>query len=176
MYDPKTRYDMKKVHILLLTAMLACTGIRAQRGTGATTVYGYNCTNCKRGLACDYHKGIREDIHLSVPSMQYNLFGAQGLRSGQPAVQKGNATHHVGLYEGKYTNAYDPYVHMPLMLSYTFRSGRVQGWFDVGTCVTGQEVLQPTITPPLRHEHATPALHHVRANNGVHVGIQIHSK
>lgn len=53
-------------------------------------------------------------------------------KSGLSYVQKGHTMHRTGVFEGLWTDTRDHYLHLPLMLSFSFGGNAVRGWVDAG--------------------------------------------
>lgn len=122
---------MKRIYIFLFTALLVCTGIKAQWSVGLMAGYDYNFYSYEKEFAYDYRYGDKEGFELTIP-VQYNFCDWLGVRADLSYVQKGHTMHRTGVYKGQYTDTRDHYMHLPLMLSFSFGGRKVRGWFNPG--------------------------------------------
>ncbi|MGN0190398.1 MAG: outer membrane beta-barrel protein [Candidatus Cryptobacteroides sp.] len=127
---------MKKKLLVSLFTLLACLGAKAQWSVGVMAGYDYNMYSVAKGYAYDYRYGGMGGLEVTVP-VQYNFFDWLGLRADISYVQKGHTMHRTGVYEGEWTNTRDHYLHVPLMLSFSFGGKKVRGWVDAGGYVGG---------------------------------------
>ena len=126
---------IKKFSICLLTLSL-CLVARAQWSVGIMAGYDYNSYSMAKGYAYDYRYGGMGGLEVTVP-VQYNFLDWLGVRADISYVQKGHTMHRTGIYEGLWTNTRDHYLHIPLMVSFSFGGERVRGWVDAGGYVGG---------------------------------------
>ena len=126
---------MKKFSICLLTLSL-CLVARAQWSVGIMAGYDYNSYSMAKGYAYDYRYGGMGGLEVTVP-VQYNFLDWLGVRADISYVQKGHTMHRTGIYEGLWTKTRDHYLHIPLMVSFSFGGERVRGWVDAGGYVGG---------------------------------------
>lgn len=122
--------------ILTLFALTLCLGAKAQWSAGLLAGYDYNVYSLAKGYAYDYRYGGRGGLEVTVP-VQYNFFDWLGIRADVSYVQKGHSMHRTGVYEGLYTDTRDHYIHVPLMVSFSFGGRKVRGWVDAGGYVGG---------------------------------------
>ena len=126
---------MKKFSICLLTLSL-CLVARAQWSVGIMAGYDYNSYSMAKGYAYDYRYGGMGGLEVTVP-VQYNFLDWLGVRADISYVQKGHTMHRTGIYEGLWTNTRDHYLHIPLMVSFSFGGEKVRGWVDAGGYIGG---------------------------------------
>lgn len=126
---------MKRI-ILFLFALTLCAGARAQWSVGIMAGYDYNVYSVAKGYAYDYRYGGKGGLEVTVP-VQYNCLEWLGLRADLSYLQKGHTMHRTGVYEGMWTDTRDHYLHVPLMLSFSFGGKKVRGWVDAGGYIGG---------------------------------------
>ena len=117
-------------------ALTLCFGARAQWSVGVMAGYDYNVYSVAKGYAYDYRYGGMGGLEVTVP-VQYNFLDWLGLRADVSYVQKGHTMHRTGVYEGLWTDTRDHYLHVPLMLSFSFGGSKVRGWVDAGGYIGG---------------------------------------
>ena len=126
---------MKRI-ILFLFALTLCAGARAQWSVGIMAGYDYNVYSVAKGYAYDYRYGGKGGLEVTVP-VQYNCLEWLGLRADLSYLQKGHTMHRTGVYGGMWTDTRDHYLHVPLMVSFSFGGKTVRGWVDAGGYIGG---------------------------------------
>lgn len=122
--------------IISLFVLTLCFGAKAQWSVGLLAGYDYNVYSMAKGYAYDYRYGNKGGLEVTVP-VQYNFFDWFGLRADISYVQKGHTMHRTGVYEGERTDTRDHYIHVPLMVSFSFGGNKVRGWVDAGGYIGG---------------------------------------
>ena len=126
---------MKRMIVILL-ALSLCNVAKAQWSVGVLAGYDYNVYSYSKGYAYDYRYGNKGGLEVTVP-VQYNFFDWLGIRADISYVQKGHTMHRTGIYEGTFTDTRDHYLHIPLMVSFSFGGEKVRGWVDAGGYLGG---------------------------------------
>ena len=125
-----------KRFLMSIFVLTLCIGAKAQWSVGVMAGYDYNAYSMAKGYAYDYRYGGMGGLEVTMP-VQYDFLDWLGVRMDVSYVQKGHTMHRTGVYEGMWTDTRDHYLHVPLMLSFSFGGRKVRGWVDAGGYVGG---------------------------------------